>query len=194
MLWEAWGVEDRHIAVGCDRMTMTPVEPKQAHRSAHADIRASRGWTMDSADAYWSRYEEVGDEYVTQEASDDDLITDGESLQDSASSAASDDTCSDDFCANSNARIFNKTRGFRLGSSNNSPYPSKQGQNDASNTPSRASGIARSISLPDRGSRMSSTIVKGSRKSKSDTRSLTAWPIAQSDTRLVLRYHPDQQG
>lgn len=170
LLWQSWGIEDRHIHVGCDRMTMAPVQPKVSHRCSHDGIPPCGGWVMDraDADAYWAKYEELGD------MDDESLMTNGESHQDSSSSKDYDAVCYDAFCVNSDAGSFNKTRGFRFGCPMYSPTPFLGSQKQSLEVPRRTSGITRSISLPDHGRTMSSTIVEDSRKCRSHSEYLDA--------------------
>lgn len=96
MIWQSWGVEDRHIHVGCDRMNMSPVLPYEGHRSAHGSVPPCGGWFMNRADAdlYWAKYEEVGE-------IDYELFL-----------SASDDTSNDASCDVFDEGIINETRGF----------------------------------------------------------------------------------
>jgi hypothetical protein len=165
MIWSAWKIEDRHIHVGCDQMIMTPIEPQDrgiesGHRKSHGSIPPCGGRFIDDADAYWARYEEVGD------LDDGSFIT--------ASSDDCDEPSFDEFCVKSDVGFVNKTRMNSLDSLIYSPCPSEQGQNSPANAPSRASGIARTISLPDHGSKMSSTIVEDSRTYRSNSEYLDA--------------------
>lgn len=181
LIWSSWKLEDRHIVVGCDRMTMTPVEPKQAHRNAHGDIPPCGGWFMDSADAeqYWERYEEVGEpdhkgfRWLLDDAFEELGDVDYVPIMTDTSDHHDDASC-DDFSVKSRVGIFNETRCFHFGYPMYLPSPFLGSQKQSLEAPSRTSGITRSISLPDHGRTISSTIVEDSRKCRSHSEYLDA--------------------